>query len=122
MNANTPYEKCKVHYCTFDEAVRICLREAISCKWGNQIRPQPSEIWELKKSDWPLLIIKAKNPDDGENLLFVNKCLPFGAAISCTHFQCFLDAVAHIVQGKTGKKLINYLDDYFICGIAGSSV
>ena len=42
----------------------------------------------------------------------MDKCLPFGASISCSHFQKFSNAVAYIVCHRTGKEVINYLDDY----------
>ena len=60
-----------------------------------------------------LLVMKAECPTTGRIYYFVDKCLPFGAAISCALFQKFSNAVAHIVSFFTGKKLINYLDDYF---------
>ena len=56
--------------------------------------------------------MKATLPLDSNTYYFVDKCLPFGAAISCAHFQAFSDAVAHIVATKLGKRIINYLDDY----------
>ena len=48
---------------------------------------------------------------------FVDKCLPFGAAISCSHFQRFSDAVAHIISTRTGRKLVNYLDNYLFIAL-----
>ena len=47
----------------------------------------------------------------------MDKCLPFGAAISRSHFQQFSDAVAHIVRHRTGSPLINYLDNYFFTAL-----
>ena len=45
---------------------------------------------------------------------FVDKCLPFGASISCSHFQRFSNALTHIFEFITGqRKLVtNYLDDF----------
>ena len=54
----------------------------------------------------------AKNPRDDQWYYFVDKCLPFGASISCSHFQAVSDAVAFLVEFRTGKIVINYLDDY----------
>ena len=54
---------------------------------------------------------------DNEWYYFVDKCLPFGAAISCALFQAFSDAVAHLVKWKTGKKAINYLDDFLFVAL-----
>ena len=66
----------------------------------------------MMRKYFPCLMIKAKSPIDGQTYYFVDKCLPFGASISCAHFQNFSDAIAHIIRTKTGKDLINYLDDY----------
>ena len=62
---------------------------------------------------WKYLVMKAKNPTDGKTYYFVDKCLPFGASISCAIFQAFSDALAHIVRYKTKRNNINYLDDFF---------
>ena len=45
-------------------------------------------------------------------VFFVDKCLPFGVSISCAHFQRVSNAIAHLVSFRTGKKLVNYLDDF----------
>ena len=44
----------------------------------------------------------------------MDKCLPFGASISCALFQKFSDALKHIVAVTTGKNfaITNYLDDF----------
>ena len=43
------------------------------------------------------LVMKARNPVSGEWAYFVNKCLPFGASISCALFQEVSDAVAFCI-------------------------
>ena len=40
----------------------------------------------MKKSQFSLLVMKAKSPLDGKIYFFIDKCLPFGASISCAHF------------------------------------
>ena len=61
--------------------------------------------------------MKAKSPLDGKWYYFVDKCLPFGAAISCSIFQAFSDALAFIVWFKTKLHNINYLDDFFFVAL-----
>ena len=61
--------------------------------------------------------MKAVSPIDGKTYYFVDKCLPFGASISCSHFQRFSNAVGHIVQWRTKKQLVNYLDDYMFAAL-----
>ena len=66
----------------------------------------------MKKEHWKFLVMKAKNPIDHKWYYFVDKCMPFGASISCSHFQRFSNAVAHIVRYYTSKENVNYLDDF----------
>ena len=60
-----------------------------------------------------LTTMKAENPENGKIYYFVDKCLPFGASISCTLFQLFSDCVAFIFMKSTGEITVNYLDDYY---------
>ena len=71
----------------------------------------------IKPEDWKYLVMKAVSPIDGKTYYFVDKCLPFGASISCSHFQRFSNAVKHIVQWKAKKSLVNYLDDYLFAAL-----
>ena len=87
------------------------------CKMGKSDMSSTFRNLGIRVLDFKYLIMKATNPDDQQTYYFVDKCLLFGAAISCAHFQCFSDAVAHIVRHKMGKKLINYLDDYFFAAL-----
>ena len=71
----------------------------------------------IRPQDWCLLIMKARSPIDGKVYYFVDKCLPFGASISCSHFQQVSDAMAHIFRARTDGETVNYLDDYFFAAI-----
>ena len=71
----------------------------------------------IKMEHWKYLIMKARNPKDGKMYYFVDKCLPFGAAISCSHFQRFSNAIAHLVTYRTNKPLVNYLDDFLFVAL-----
>ena len=67
----------------------------------------------LNPASWKLLVMKAEHPATGKVYYFVDKCLPFGSSISCAIFQEFSDAIAYIVEQKTKKPNVNYLDDFF---------
>ena len=71
----------------------------------------------ISKKDWKYLVMKAVSPIDGRTYYFVDKCLPFGASISCAHFQRFSNAVKHIVCYYTHKELVNYLDDFLFAAL-----
>ena len=112
VNANTPSELCSVKYPDFNEAIQLCLREGKGCKIAKSDMKSAFRNLGIKKEHWKFLIMKATNPTDGRTYYFVDKCLPFGASISCSHFQRFSNAVGHIVQFRTKKNLVNYLDDF----------
>ena len=112
VNANTPEHLCKVKYPDFIDAVKYCLEEGISCKVAKSDNRSAFRNLGIKKGQWCYLIMFAKNPVDGKWYYFIDKCLPFGASISCSHFQAVSDAVAYLVEFRSGKVVINYLDDY----------
>ena len=43
--------------------------------------------------------------------------MPFSSSISCSHFQAFSNAVAHIMKVKTKKDNVNYLDDFLFIAL-----
>ena len=112
VNSQMPPEICKVKYCDFDDAVRRCLEEGVSCSIAKLDMSSAFRHLGIKKEHWKFLVMKAQSPFDGKFYFFVDKCLPFGSSISCAHFQAFSDAVAHTVTPHTKKETINYLDDF----------
>ena len=112
INSETPKHLTTVSYCDFTDTVRICLKVGRFCKLAKSDMKSAFRNLGISKKFWPLLILMARNLVDRKMYYFIDKCLPFGAAISCAHFQCFLNAVAHILHSRTGYKSPNYLDDF----------
>ena len=100
VNANTPQELCKVTYAGLDLAVKRCMEEGVGCHMSKSDFSQAFRNLGIKKKHWKFLIMKARNPEDAEKKwkYFVDKCLPFGASISCAIFQAFSDAIAFIMK------------------------
>ena len=120
LNANTPKELTTVSYPDFDKAVELCIKcitKAGFCAVGKSDMTSAFRHLGIAKKWWKYLVMKAKSPLDKKTYYFVDKCLPFGASISCSHFQAFSDAIAHIVKVLTGEENINYLDDFFFAAI-----
>ena len=117
INANTPEELSKVKYKDLDEAIKICLKEGKDCHAGKSDMSSAFRHLGIAKNWWKFLVMKAKNPEDNKWYYFVDKCLPFGASISCSHFQRFSNAVAHIVKKRTNKDNVNYLDDFLFIAL-----
>ena len=113
INANTPEEMKKVKYKEFDDAVKLCLKFGRNCAVAKSDMSAAFRHFAIHKKFWPYLIMKAFDPETNKTYYFIDKCMPFGAAISCSHFQRFSDAISHIVRTKTNRDNINYLDDFF---------
>ena len=61
----------------------------------------------------------AQDPADGKWKYFVDKSLPFGASISCSHYQHFSNSLRHLVEYRTNhRSLTNYLDDFLFAAIS----
>ena len=111
VNSETPPEICKVKYCDFDQAVHRCLEEGKGCFISCSDFSSAFRHLGISKLDWRLLVMKARHPVTKQWFYFIDKCLPFGASISCVHFQAFSDVVAFTVEFYTKKKVTNYLDN-----------
>ena len=117
VNANIPCKKCKVKYPDFTEAVKMCLQAGVNCMVAKSDISRAFRNVPLNRESWRYLILKCENPIDKKVYFFVDKCLPFGASISCKIFQDISDCIAHIVMSKTLYPLLNYLDDYFFAAL-----
>ena len=113
VNANTPESLTSVDYPDFDDAVRLCIAHGHGCCAGKSDMSSAFRHFPINPKFWRYLIMKARNPKDRKYYFFVDKCMPFGASISCSHFQRFSNAISHIVEWATRTKNINYLDDFF---------
>ena len=116
INSETPEELCTVEYPDFCEAIQRCLEEIQRHgKYSIAKSDMKSAFRNLcmKVNQFCLLVMYAISPIDGRKYWFCDKCLPFGASISCKIFQEFSNSIAHITMVHTGKVPINYLDDYF---------
>ena len=123
LNANTPKHLTKVKYPDFLCAIKRFIEEGDSCYGAKSDMRSAFRNLGIKKKHWKYLVMKAKSPIDGKWYYFVDKCLPFGAAISCAIFQKFSNSIAHLVGWKvrlnTGetKLVVNYLDDFLFAAL-----
>ena len=117
VNGCTPKWKTAVSYPDFADAVRLCLKMGKDCEMAKSDLSSAFRHFCIRCEDWMLLIMMAESPIDGKKYYFVDKCMPFGASISCSHFQRFSNALSHITKVKTKAENINYLDDFFFVAI-----
>ena len=116
LNSNTPKDLCTVKYRDLDHAIVNCLKllELIEDKdedsdvntqeqqhSGNKPRiffsktdaKSAFRVLPIRIDQRRWLLMMCKNALTGEKMYFVDKCLPFGASISCALFQKFSDAL-----------------------------
>ena len=118
VNSQTPEHLCSMEYPDFDQAVQLCLKVIMESNTGIAFQGKSDmksafRNLPLSPLDFMLTLMKATNPLDSKTYYFVDKCLPFGASISCSLFQEFSNAVAFLFTKRTGKQMVNYLDDYY---------
>ena len=125
LNHHTPEHLCSVKYNDLDKAVVQCLEVKQHGVRFDEVNEE--EPIFLGKSDikstfcliplsilcWRWLVMIAQNPINKKWQYFIDKCLPFGASISCSIFQKFSDALKHVAQFRSKRMSItNYLDDF----------
>ena len=139
VNACTPHEFCTVKYNDLDAAIRQCINVSRmaellndgdgSIYLGKMDLTSAFRILCMNRGSWRWLIFKAVDPEDGKTKYFVDKCLPFGASISCSHYQRFSNSIRHILEYRLNKikglprnphtkETTNYLDDFLFIAIA----
>ena len=117
VNAGIPKRYTSVVYPDFSEAVKLCFKAGKGAVCAKSDMSMAFRNVPLRPDCWALLVLKAYHPETGEEFWFFDKCLPFGASISCKIFQDFSNSVAHLVRYETKHPLVNYLDDYFFAAL-----
>ena len=118
VNDYIPKDACSVKYNDLDDAVANALylksQGAINLFMAKTDLKAAFRGLPIFGEDWPLLVMKAEDPVTGKVMFFIDKCLPFGASISCSHFQRFSNSLKHLVVCRIGiqRSITNYLDDY----------
>ena len=116
INFHVPKSRCTVKYNDLDCAVRACLElDFDQIFFGKTDISNAFRLVPTSRSSWRWTIMSAEDPETGETGFFIDKALPFGGSISCSHFQRFSEALKHIIQFRDRSlklKVINYLDDF----------
>ena len=137
VNAYTVKEKCTVKYNDLDHAVTNSLKllnmlhnviGSSTIWYGKTDLTSAFRVLPLKPSVYWLLIMFTYHPRTGRKLYFKDKCLLFGHSISCALFQCFSNALAHLLKYVMRRgireqekhlwiALTNYLDDFLFTAL-----
>ena len=101
INHFIPEELCTVKYRDLNYVITRCLEILERCPgaqlwFGVSDLKSAFRVIPLSPKCFPLLAMKAQHPVNKKWYYFVDKCLPFGASISCAIFQSFSNALVHI--------------------------
>ena len=110
LNYHTPKELCLVKYKDLDFAVQVCLKllktvednDSAVIYYSKADMTSAFRILPLLPTQFCRLIIMVRDPVTKQKKYFVDKCLPFGASISCALFQELSDALAFITEQYCG--------------------
>ena len=113
VNSQIPDDLCTVNYPDFSDAILKCLEEGVNCSIAKTDMDSAFRQLGIKPEQWNLLILKVASPFDGKTYYFCDKCLPFGASVSCRVYQKFSNCLAHVASYRSKKSPVNYLDDFY---------
>ena len=111
VNHYTPKELCSVKYKNLDEAIKLCLPTEKGCHLAKSDIKSAFRNLPIRKDDWTWLLLKAKHPKTYETFYFIEKAVPFGSSIRCSHFQRFSNVVEWIFRFSAGRRSNNYLEN-----------
>ena len=118
VNFHTPSDWCSVKYHDLDYAISAIWdmsREGKEMIYFSKTDGKSAfHILPLSREFRKWVIMMAFHPVTGEKWYFVDKCLPFGASISCAYFQHVSDGIKFIFEFEVGYHnfVSNYLDDF----------
>ena len=123
INDYTPREFCTTKYNDLDHAIANSLRFLTESNkpifYAKTDLQSAFRLAPLQPGQFFLVCMRAPHPVTGITYWFIEKCLPFGSGISCSHFQRLSNGLKHIVEEVTGRRhrVTNYLDDFlFLSG------
>ena len=108
VNDNIPKDRTSVTYCSVTEVAHWIVQQQGPWFMAKADLSDAYRMVPIKKSDWKFLGMRL-----GQDI-FIDRCLPMGAASSCAIFQRISNALAWMIQSKstTNCRVFNYLDDF----------
>ena len=104
VNFHMPRDKCTLKYKDLDEAVQLfmeVINEAAHCFMAKSDMKSAFRHLPIRKQYWRWLVLIARHPKTNEKFYFIDKNVPFGASISCSHFQRVSNGIEAIFRHRT---------------------
>ena len=102
---------CKVHYSSFDEAVKLVSSLGKGAFLGKMDIKSAFRLLPVNPSDYKLLGFSL------EGKYYYDKCLPMGCSISCSLFEKFSTFLEWALKHRVGlANVLHYSDDFCLVG------
>ncbi|KAK3106927.1 hypothetical protein FSP39_003200 [Pinctada imbricata] len=100
-----------VQYTSFDEVIQSISMVGQASLLGKMDIKSAFRLLRVRPEDFQLLGISFQDK------YYIDKCLPFGCAISCNLFEKFATFLEWVIKSRTGVTTIHhYLDDFIFIG------
>ena len=110
VNDNIPREKRSVTYCTVRQVVQWMMQEDEDWWMAKVDLTDAYRMVPINKQEWRFLGMRVGRK------IYIDRCLPMGAASSCALFQRISDAITWMATSScpTFVRIFNYLDDFLL--------
>lgn len=116
LNDHTPQSVKTVTYPSFDQSIRMCLKEGKSCYLARTDCKSAFLMLPLATDQFRWVVIMCQHPTTNVKYYFSMKTVCFGSGTSCFLYMKLSNALAHIFRVKSkGGDINNFLDDFLTC-------
>ena len=108
-------ERCSVQYTSFDQAIDMVASLGPGALIAKSDIQSAFRLLPIRRADFDLLGYKFRG------FYYIDKCMPLGAAISCSTFETFASFIEWLVRFLSGQSSVeHYLDDFLFGGSKGT--
>lgn len=106
---------CSVKYSSFDEALSMLANLGPGAQIACLDIKSAFRLLPIHMSEFELLGFKI------QDMIFIDKCLPFGCSVSCAKFEKFSTFLEWVFRDRSScDNIVHYLDDFLLAGKARS--
>lgn len=106
---------CSVKYSSFDKALCMLANLGPGAQIARLDIKSAFRLLPIHISEFELLGFKI------QDMIFIDKCLPFGCSVSCAKFEKFSTFLEWVFGDRSScDNIVHYLDDFLLAGKARS--
>ena len=115
INNGIDKEACSVRYASFDQAVTLVQKLGVGAEMAKADVKSAFRLLPIYPGDFDLLGFQF------QGYYFIDKCVPMGAAVSCSLFETFSTFLEFRLKQVTGSNAAtHFIDDFLVAGAAST--